>query len=60
MTRPQLLLKAFEEAAHNHISSQLGFFQDDLNELAGELIHQHGISPDFLNDTYNSIKQAHA
>lgn len=58
MTRSDRLLVAFRNAARNYVTSQLSFYRDDLNELAGELIWKHGIDPDFLNDTYNNIEQA--
>ena len=58
LTRSERLLDAFRSAARNYVTSQVSFYRDDMNELAGELINKHGFDPDFLNDTYNNIEQA--
>lgn len=58
MTRSERLLDVFRSAARNYVITQLSFYRDDLNEVAGELIWKHGIDPDFLNDTYNKIQES--
>ena len=48
-------LQAFTEAVHNYRTSQLQMFQQEADKIAAELINQHGVDPEQLDDIYFSI-----
>lgn len=47
-------LQAFTKAVHNYRTSQLRMFQEEADKIAAELINQHGVDPEQLNDIYFS------
>ena len=55
MTNTNTLLQAFTKACQDYSTSQLQMFQQDADEYAAQLINQHGIDPEQLDDIYFSF-----
>lgn len=51
-TTKDTLLQAFTKAAQDYRRSQLQMFQQDADRYAAQLINQHGVDPEFLDDIY--------
>ena len=56
MTSTDTLLQAFTKAVQDYQRSQLQMFQQDADRYAAQLINQHGVDPEFLDDIYFGVK----
>lgn len=52
MTTKDTLIQAFTKAVQDYRRSQLQMFQQDADKCAAQLINQHGVDPEFLDDIY--------
>ena len=52
MTTKDTLIQAFTKAVQDYRRSQLQIFQQDADKYAAQLINQHGVDPEFLDDIY--------
>ena len=55
MTPTNTLLQAFTKAVQDYHRSQLQMFQQDADRYAAQLINQHGVDPEFLDDIYFGV-----
>ena len=49
------LINAFTKAVNNYSSSSLRMFEEEADRLASQLINQHGVDPEQLDDIWFSI-----
>ena len=52
MTTKDTLIQAFTKAVQDYRRSQLQVFQQDADRYAAQLINQHHVDPEFLDDIY--------
>jgi hypothetical protein len=55
MTTKNTLIQAFTKAVQDYRRSQLQMFQQDADKYAAQLINQHGVDPELLDDIYFGI-----
>lgn len=51
-TTKDALLQAFTKAAQDYRRNQFQVFQQDADRYAAQLINQHGVDPELLDDIY--------
>ena len=52
MQTTETLLQAFTKAVQDYHRSQLQMFQQDADNYASQLINQHGVDPEELDEIY--------
>ena len=55
MNTKDALIQAFTKACQDYSTSQLQMFQQDADKYAAQLINQHGVNPEFLDDIYFGV-----
>lgn len=55
MATKDALIQAFTKAVQNYRRSQLQVFQRDADRYAAQLINQHSVDPELLDDIYFAI-----